>query len=53
MGEDWLQPPETIQTTWISTEQKKLENKNGEKNNCIDISSDKQAKSHRRKPGHC
>ena len=28
-----------------------IEDKNG-KNNCMDISSDKQAKSHKRKPGH-
>ena len=26
---------------------------NGKKNNCMDISSDKQAKSHTRKFGHC
>ena len=32
--------------------QQNLENKNGKKNNCIDISSDKQVKSHMRRLGN-
>ena len=43
--------PETKQTTKGSTEQQYLGNKNGKKNNCLDISSDKQPKSHTRRLG--
>ena len=39
--EDWLQPPKTILKTRASAEQKQLENKNGKKNNRMDILSDK------------
>ena len=35
-----------------STEQQKLGRRNGKKNNCMDISSDKLMKSQMRKPGH-
>ena len=44
--------PETIQTAQVSTQQKWPENKNRMKNNCMDISSDKQAKPQTRKFGH-
>ena len=36
----------------VATEIEWLENKNGKKNNCMVILSDKQAKFHTRKPGH-
>ena len=38
--EDWLQRPETLQTTQVPTE--KHTEKNGKKNSCIDISRDNQ-----------
>ena len=43
--------PETAQTAELLTEQQ-LENRNGKKNNCMDISSDKHAKSHMIRFGH-
>ena len=41
-----------MQTAQASLEQKEPENKNEKKNVCMDILSDKQAKSHTRKLGH-
>ena len=39
--------------TCVHTEkQEKLENGNGKKNNCMDTSSDKLTRLHRRRPGH-
>ena len=45
------QRPETTQTQG-TTEQQLEGNKNKKKNNCMDISSDKQANSHTRRLGH-
>ena len=48
--EDWLQLPETTLTTRGSKKENKLEN-NKKKNNSMDISREKLAKSHTRKLG--
>ena len=47
---DELQQPVIILT--IEGQSEQLENRNGKKNNCMNISSGKQTKSHMRKPGH-
>ena len=52
INKDQLQRPEATQTTQESEEQQYLENKNEKKNNCMDISNGKQAKSHTRKLKH-
>ena len=47
---DRLEQPEPIRQS--STEWEKSENRNEKKNNCMDISSDKEAKSHTRQLGY-
>ena len=47
-----FQWPGTTQTTQGSTEQQWVENKNGKKNEYMDISCDEQVKSHARKLDH-
>ena len=49
--EDWLQPPQTIQTTQGPAERQLPENKSEKKNNFMDVLSDWQATSQTRKRG--
>ena len=48
----YLKQPETEMTSLRYTEQQLMGNKNGKKNNCLDISSDKLSTFHVGKPGN-